>query len=353
MKEIIVSLLNQYLPQTGYLQNKYLISVLLILFFFFLGKLLLIIINGFLQKLAAKTTNKIDDLILDKIKKPVYYLILTFGLEVAFFYLQINSYVTKIINSLMAIVFLLIISRALDILIESWGLAFAKRTRSQIDDVILPLLHKVEKVVFVIIAFLWILKIWEINITPYLAGVGLSGLVLGLALQDSLKNIFGGISLILDKTFRVGDKIKLESGEVGTVHDIGLRSTKLITYDNEVIYIPNGYLANSKVQNYHHPVPRVRVGINFSVEYGTDAQKVKDLILPLIKKMSEVLEDPMPTVDFQEMGDFALKFKAFFWVPHWTRAYPKKLEATELIYKALGKAKIGIPFPTQTIYFRK
>ena len=252
----------------------------------------------------------------------------------------------------MAIVFLYAILKGIDIIVETWAITFSKKTKSNLDDVLLPLLHKVTKVFFVLIGLMWVLKIWKINITPYLAGVGISGIVLGLALQDSLKNIFGGISLLLDRTYQVGDKIQLESGEVGTILDIGLRSTKLVTFDNEVIYIPNGYLANSRVLNYARPDPKVRTRVFFGVEYGTDVDKVRKIVMDVITNMDDVMADPAPNVQFLEMGDFALKFRANFWVDQWNLAYDKKLEATEKIYNALRKAKIGIPFPTQTVYLK-
>ncbi len=168
-----------------------------------------------------------------------------------------------------------------------------------------------------------------------------------------MKNVFGGITLILDKNFEIGDKVKLESGELGEVLDIGLRSTKLRTYDNEVIYVPNGYLANSRILNYTRPTSKIRVGIAFGVEYGSKVKNVQKVVLKVIKGMKEVLKDPEPRVLFLEMGDSALSFKAFFWVENWKNAYSKKLEATEKIYDALNKAKIGIPLPTQSVYVKK
>jgi small-conductance mechanosensitive channel len=95
------------------------------------------------------------------------------------------------------------------------------------------------------------------------------------------------------------------------------------------------------------------VHVLFGVEYGTDVEKVRKLVLPILKEMKGVLKEPAPTVHFTEMGDFALKFKANFWVEKWNMAYDKKIEATEKIYNALNKAGIGIPFPTQTVYFKK
>ncbi|MFH1682821.1 MAG: mechanosensitive ion channel family protein, partial [Candidatus Woesearchaeota archaeon] len=156
-----------------------------------------------------------------------------------------------------------------------------------------------------------------------------------------------------DENFEVGDKVKLESGDLGEILDIGLRSTKIRTYDNEVIYVPNGYLANSRILNYTRPTAKIRVGVEFGVVYGSDVKKVQKVVMDVIKGMEEVLDDPAPAVQFLQMADFALNFKAYFWVPDWKNSYSKKLEATEKIYNALNKAKISIPFPTSTVYLKK
>lgn len=334
------------------IENPYWIALFIVLVTALAGWVLLFVFNSYLKNIAGKTKTKIDDIIFSKTKRPFFFLVLVLGIRFALFTININDIFTSIVNSLLAIIFLLLLSRIFDIIIDTWGHAFAKRTKTKIDEVVLPLFHKATRVIFVIIAFMWTLSIWNLNITPYLTGAGIAGLVLGLALQDSLRNIFGGITLLLDKTYQIGDKVKLDDSTVGTIHDIGLRSTKLITFDNEIIYIPNGYLANSRVQNYTRPNPKVRSHVFFGIEYGADIEKVRELILSTLKKIEGVLEDPEPTVHFLEMGDFALKFKAAFWVEHWDEAYGIKLKATEAIYKALQEANIGIPFPTQTIHLR-
>ena len=157
----------------------------------------------------------------------------------------------------------------------------------------------------------------------------------------------------MDKTYQVGDKIQLDDKTVGTIHDIGLRSTKLITFDNEVVYIPNSYLANSKVQNYSRPDPQVRVKVEFGVEYGTSIDTVRKVILKEVEKIEGVMKDPAPEVQFMEMGDFALKFRLVFWVKKWNQAFNMKLKLNELVYDTLNKNKIGIPFPTRTVYIKK
>lgn len=342
-----------YVPKLSFLENQYFAALFIVVVTGILGWLLLFIFSKYLETFAAKTETDLDDLIFEKTKHPIFYLILAGGLKLALGYLEINGTVNLLMNTVMACVVVFVLARAVDVVITVWGKFIAHKTETKLDEVLLPLIHKFSKVIFVIITFMWTLSIWSIDITPYLAGVGISGIVLGLALQDSLKNVFGGVSLILDGAIKVSDKIKLESGEVGEVLDVGLRSTKIRTYDNEELTIPNGYLADSRVQNYTKPNRKMRVWVSFGVEYGADVKKVSEVLVKELSKMEGILDKPEPAVQFLNMGDFALEFKAFFWVDSWKDAYSKKLEATQIIYNTLNKKKIGIPFPTQTLYIKK
>lgn len=340
-------------PLGAYLGNSYLQALVIVIFFVVLAKLIKMLFSKYLHNLAKKTKSKLDDLIVEKISSPLFFLVMVYGFKVGVIIIAIDGWVNDLVSSAMAVVFVFIISRIIDIFILISGKAFAKKTDTDVDKVLFPLLIKIFKVIMVIVAIFWVLNIWKVDLTPYLAGVGISGIVLGLALQDSIKNMLGGITLILDKTYQVGDKIKLESGDVGTIMDVGLRSTKMITFDHEVIYVPNGYLANSRVKNYTRPDPRVRVKVDFGVEYGSDAEKVRKTVIKIISKMEGVLDDPAPEVYFLSMGDFSLHFRSIFWVSEWDKEFWKKIEATEKIYNGLRKAKIKIPFPTQTIYLKK
>ncbi len=343
----------QRLHQSPYAINKYVVAGLILLSAVVLAFVVLFVFSLYLKRVASKTETIIDDLIFDKTKKPLFFLILVYGVKIGLLDLGWNGVMSKMIDSLLAVTFAFIFLRVFDIIIESWGQTIAKKTDTQLDDVLLPLFHKVGKVVFTLISIMWVLHIWEVDITPYLAGVGISGIVLGLALQDSLKNILGGINLMIDKTFLIGDKIKLESGEVGKVHDIGLRTTKIVTYDHEILFVPNGYLANSRVLNFTRPSPKVRVKVEFTTTYGTSVEKVEKIVLHAIEGISDILKDPKPSVQFYEMGDFALKFRVFFWVHSWEKEGEKKLEAVELVYNTLNKHKIKIPYPTHVVKMEK
>ncbi|MFP4082523.1 MAG: mechanosensitive ion channel family protein [Candidatus Aminicenantes bacterium] len=344
----VISDIFDFMAGNAYIKFLFTLAVALVIAF--LAKLIL---KRVLKPLTRKTKTKIDDLIIKIISSIIFYLILVLGLKVG---LQYFEFETALYNSLIDTFLILLISflifRIVHIFSVHWIKEWASKTESTADDRLIPLMEKIVKVLVVILAVIFILDAWNVNISPFLATAGIAGLAIGLAVRDSLVNILGGVQLVLDKTFKVGDKVQLESGELGVILDIGLRTTKLKTYDNEVIYIPNGYLANAKIKNYTQPDLSIRVNVNFGVVYGSNTEKVREVLLDALRKIDTVLEDPEPQVLFLKMSDFSLDFVARAWVESFALAYTTSLKMTDEIYNTLNKANIGIPFPTRTIYTR-
>lgn len=312
------------------------------------------IISG---KVAKRTKTELDDKLIETTQQPVFRLIILGGLYLAVLNLGLdNTLVNVLLKFILTAVYLVIIlfaNKALDALVVFGLKDLASRTDSTLDDQIIPIFHKTVSVVIWAFGVILILGVWGVDVGPFLAGLGIAGLAISFALQSTLSNIFAGVSLIIDKTFRVGDKVQLD-GELGTIHEITLRSTRLRTYDNEIIIIPNEALAKGKIKNYTQPDLSIRVVVDFGVEYGSDPVKVIKLIENAIKKNIKGIMDELPvSVIFTEMGSSSLNFSARFWVSNYDEAFVKKLEATDLIHEELTKAKIGIPFPTQTIHLRK
>lgn len=333
------------------LENIYLKFLLILVITLIVAYLVKLILNKVLKPIAKKTKTKIDDLIIKSLSSIVFYIILVLGFKIGF---QHFDFQTAIFNSLISTLLILIVSililRIITNFSKHWLEEWAYKTKSTADDRLIPLLEKISKVIVVILAVIFVFDSWRIDISPLLATAGIAGIAISFAVKDSLSNIFGGIQLVLDKTFKVGDKVKLESGELGVILDIGLRSTKLKTYDNETIYIPNGILANTKIKNYTMPDLSIRVNVDFGVEYGSDTHKVEQVVLEALKKIDTVLKEPVPAIHFLKMSDFSLDFIARVWVKSYTEAYSTKLKVTDEIYNALNKANIGIPFPTHTVY---
>lgn len=337
--------------------NKYVHSIIIILVFFALSELFVFVSQKILLRITKKTKTNIDDLIVDKTNKPISIILLLIGIRLAIIPHAIRADLLGIIeNAIYALIIAIItyiVIVIFDILIINWGQNFALKTKSRIDDQIVVLFQRFSRIIISFVGLIFILDVWGIKVGPLLASLGIAGVAVAFALQNTLGNIFGGISLIVDRSVTVDDFIKLDDGTEGIVIDIGLRSTKIRSGDGDLIILPNGKLADSKIYNYHKPLPTTRVVIEFGVNYGSDVENVKKIIMNEINEIKLALKEPAPQVVFYELGDFALKFKAFFWIG----SIEKKLEAKEAavtaIYSALSKNKIGIPFPTRTVYLKK
>ncbi len=304
--------------------------------------------------MAKKTKTEVDDILIRAVKKVVTYSVPVIGLMVALTPLALQTPIPeRILFTILAVLLMRgaisLVDDASQWLEETW----VERTASTLDKGLLPLARKALKTTVAILAVLIILGKWQVQIAPLLGALGIGGLAIALALNSSLSNLFSGIQLILDGSVNVGDKVQLESGEVGVVLDIGLRTTLMQTYDNEVISLPNSQLANARIKNYTKPDATIRVGVNFGVAYGSDVAEVKRVVLDAISQLGGILQEPEPQVLFLNMGDFSLDMTARVWVDNYGKQFARKLEMTELIYNTLNDNGIEIPFPTRTVYMKQ
>lgn len=354
--EIFKGLSNVVLFQNPVL-NSILVSIIIILSSLIIARIFLFFTEKVVERLTRKTKTKIDDLIVEKTKKPFYLLMIFFGLRISLIPLFIpqiiETILIEIIYSVIIIILFFIIGRSFNVVIDEWGKEFAKKTKSNTDDQLISLFHKFVNAFFIIMAIIFVLQAWGIKVTPFLASLGIAGIAIGFALQNTIANIFGGVQLIIDKTMEVNDVIKVGNDIFGTVEDIGIRSTRIKTFDNEMLIVPNGFLANQTIQNFAQPEEKVRVLIDFGVDYSSDPKKVKKIVVDVLKKTKSILKNPEPNILFIDMADFSLKFRAVFWVSSYKDRINIKSEAVGEIYNALKKNKITIPYPTRTVIMKK
>ncbi len=336
---------------SSYLENPWSQSLGIFILSLVLTVVARLILRFVLLGLVQKTKTEVDDILIRAVKNLVTYSIPVIGLMVALAPLALQtSMPERILFSVLAV---LIIRSAINLVddISKWlERTWLERAASTLDKGLLPLLRKAVKMSVVILGVLIILGQWDVQIGPLLGALGIGGLAVALALNTSLSNIFSGIQLILDRSVNVGDKVRLESDELGVVLDIGLRTTSMLTYDNEVISIPNSQLANARVKNYTKPDASIRVSVNFAVAYGSDVAEVKRIVLDVISRQDDILQEPEPQVLFLNMGDFSLDMCARVWVDNYGKQFARKLEMTELIYITLNERGIEIPFPTRTVH---
>lgn len=337
-------------------RNPYIWSIIIVISFIILSKIIVHISERYLKRIAKKTKTEIDDIILERGTKPLSWIIFFIGIRVAILPLNLipayEGAFHNIINSIIIFFVVWIVIVLFEVGVVSWAEKLTAKTKSDFDDAIMPLFRKTVKIVLFLIGIMYIMSVWGIEVGPILASLGVAGLAVAFALQNTLSNIFGGVSIIIDKTFKVGDVIEWDQ-DMGTVQAIGLRSTKIKTFDGDYVIVPNGRLMDSRVRNLNLPKRSVRITINFGVEYGSDIKKVEDLVLKTIKSVTYCEEDPEPYIIFETMGESSLNFIARFWVANLSDKLPAIDEANRKVYDALNKAKIGIPFPTRTLYMRK
>ncbi len=340
-----------------YFQQYPLLKGLAVLILFIIAsKIFLYISKKIVRRAVAKTETELDDKLIDITETPIAVILLILGIKLALVVSGVEfnllDYLDKILNSLIIIAIGYAVAAIIDMIIEMWGQKFSKKSKIKVSGDLLSLMHKTVKVVVLVVTFLIVLKEWGVNIGPLLASLGIAGLAIGLALQNTLSNIFGGVSLIFDRAFKVGDIVEVGTVK-GTVYEIGLRSTRVKTFNNELVVIPNGQLANENIINYNKPNMKARIVIPFTVAYGTKHEKVKSLVLGVVKKLNHVLTDPAPFVRFENMGDSALEFKVYFWVDSLKEKYGVKDKAIGLIYDNLNKSRIGIPYPQMDVHLKK
>ena len=278
---------------TKLLTSSLLKAIIVFVVFFAAAKLLYYFIAHIAIKWAKKTRTELDDIILSKIKIPLFYLIILAGVTTAINILPFLGYykplLSKIIASIILAISCYLAALFLNLLIKAW-LSRARevvgKTR-QMD--LVAVSRKMLNLVVFVLLIIFILNLWGVKVTALVASLGIAGLVIGLALQTTLSNMFGGITLIADKSFKIGDFIQLETGEAGEIIDVGLRSTRIKSFDegNEII-IPNNLLINSKIINYGRPQVNLKRRIKIGVAYGSDIEKVKRILLECAGKIDKI-----------------------------------------------------------------
>ena len=349
------AIFSQYKATLGLYPHLYSLTILVT--FFIVAKAVVYIFEHVFSKIAAKTKTEIDDLIFNRIKGPISMIVILIGLRLAVFPLQLGEtltlYVSRGLSTLTVLVATLIVVAVFDILIDNWAKFWMARRKTKVDVQVVRLFHRLSRIFIGVIGLMFVMNIWGIQTAPLLASFGVAGIAIAFAMQSTLGNVFGGMSLIIDRTLKVGDVIELDANTVGSVVDIGFRSTKIKTFDNETIIVPNGKLADSKIKNYAPPDPSARLVLPFGVAYGSKIDQVKKVVLESLKGIKGIKKDPKPYTRFLEMGDSSLKFKVYIWVEHYSERFSVKDKANTSIYNALNKARISIPFPQMDVHLKK
>jgi len=340
---------------------NYVLAALTIL----LGIVIAFLVRTFVRWLEAKaekTDTKWDDIVIAALGLPVQVTIVVVSVYFAITWFDIlpddakflldPSYVT----AFYIIISAWIISSFLHDVISTYGRMFAGMSDTDMDDRLIELLELVIKYVIWFAAIMAILKVFNIDITPFLAGAGIAGIAIALAAQDFISNFFGGAIITVDKPFKVGDRVKIDDF-YGDVVSVGTRSTRIRTLDYQIVTIPNNKITSNVIINYSEPEERLRITIPVSAAYGTDPEKVKKILFEVardaIRHTDYFLEDPAPTVFFSEFADSSLNFILRVWMRKYNVPDEAKDAINIRVAKRFAEEGIEIPFPQMDVHMKK
>jgi len=219
------------------------------------------------------------------------------------------------------------------------------------------LFSNITKIVVFVIGLLVVLDALGISITPMLTALGVGGLAVALALQDTLSNLFAGIHIIASRKLRPGDYIRIESGDEGHVTDITWRNTTIRAFANNMIVVPNAKLASSVVTNFHMPEIQMAVPVTVGVSYSSDLEKVERVTVEVAKAVMNEVEGGVPGYEpflrFHTFGDSSINFTVYLQAQEYNDLYLVKHEFVKRLHKRYNEEGIEIPFPIRTIVMKQ
>jgi len=294
---------------------------------------------------------------LNAIGQGVVFLFAAAGISLGIASLELKAKVAEFFSTLSSILLSVAVAYMVYWLVDvptKWLAKMPGKAESKLDDMLVPIIRKSLRVTVVVLLLVQIAQILSDKpITSIIAGLGIGGLALALAAQDTIKNIFGSLVLFVDKPFEMGDRIVVD-GHDGPVTEVGLRSTKITTLEGHLVTVPNGELANKTIQNIGKR-PHIRRIVDLTITYDTPSEKI-DRALEIVKAIlddHEGMDDEFPPrVFFNEFNAASLNIRAIYWYhpPNYWDFMAFSERFNKEVFRRFNEEGIDFAFPTQTLY---
>lgn len=340
---------------TMYLNNTvqdYLIALAIVAGTFILLKIFRSYVLSIFKKLAEKTDNVLDDLIIEFVEEMHGPLFIFLGIYFGSQTLVLPEIADTILEYMVILFVIYYVIRGISKIIDYFVRKQVNK-RDDDDDTIAIVVGMMAKGIVWVIGFLFVLSNLGVNVLSLVAGLGVGGIAIAFALQKILEDIFSSFTIYFDKPFQVGDYIVIGE-DSGTVEKIGLKTTRIRHLDGQELVVSNRELTSSRIHNYKKMKQR-RVAFKIGIEYGTPMakqKKIPDMVTKIIKKVKRAELD---RVHFKSYGDFALIYEIVYYID--SRDYGLYMDTQQEINLELGEAfqkeKIEFAFPSQTIYLKK
>ncbi len=337
----------------GITYAQLILAVSLFLFILFIRPLLIKTLIMLVRKITTKTKTVYDDRIVVNLEKPLKFTFLILGLYVLVSLLYLNSKSINLILASMAVYSLFWILNAILDGIKGVIYAALAKVSKDLSHELAKFIIRVIKIVLWVVGASSILTLWGINVTALIASLGIGGLAFALAAKDTAANLFGSIAIMVDKSIKVDDWVKVDSVE-GIVEDIGMRTTKIRTFYKSLVAIPNSIVANSNIENFSRRDIR-RIKMRIGLTYDTTNEQI-ELIVKDIKSMlkshSGIEQSETLMVNFDNFGDSAQEIFIYTFTnsANWQVYLDIREDINYKISKIVAKHGSGFAFPSQSIY---
>ncbi len=311
-----------------------------------------IIVFGWLKNLARRTRWRGDEIIIHALQGWIILWFFLAGLSIVIPQIITVPQTSIIIDKILLVVTIFSITTV----IANIAVGFVDLYSANVKEAIpkTTILTNITRVFILLIGILIILHSLGISIAPILAGLGIGGLAVALALQDTLGNLFAGLQIIISRQVKPGDYVKLATGEDGYVEDITWRNTTIRELSNNLIIIPNSKLAQIIVKNFHLPEKGMAVLIQMGVSYDSDLEKVEKVVVEVAREILREVpggsKDFEPFIRYHTFGEFSVQFTVILRVDEFASQFLIKHEFIKRLHKRFKQENITIPYPIRTVY---
>jgi MscS family membrane protein len=307
-----------------------------------------------LIRVAERVRIKIESEVVARTQRPITWAtmgaVFLWGLPDLQLSIGISESMHGIARVILSLALVLVVVRMVDVATGFWT-AKAEKTETRMDDQLIPLVNRAGKIIVVVLGLLFVLQNFGVDVTSLLAGVTISGLAIALAAKDTVENLFGSAMIFIDRPFQIGDTVDI-GGLIGTVVEVGFRSTRLRTPVGSIVSVPNGKIASSQVDNLGARERR-RLRLTLGFTYDASREQIAEFITQVRALFeAEEIVDADHEVHFVNFGDSALEvmLHAFLLVPGWSDELSTKQDLYMKVWAIADELKLSFAFPSQSLY---
>jgi MscS family membrane protein len=327
-----------------------------------IGFLLRYFLNTIIRKLVTKTNTQLDDHLFDVVVPRIKWLTIIAALFLATEELakgispadRTGHEIVRYSEGIIYIAFVIFITgfliRLIDTVLKHTMERHAQNTASTLNSAVLPILDRVIMIILIIIASVTMMGHFGVDVSSMLVFLGGGSVAIALAAQETLANMIAGFVIMFDQPFRIGNRIKLPTGETGDVFGIGLRSTKILDGDNNVIVVPNAELTKSRVINLSYPTPQLKIVVDIPAAYGTDIGRAKSIMLSAAGENPDIVKTPAPEAVLLELSESSCRLQLIAHVSSWRSKTTAENSLRERMYALFQAEKILPGFSQHVVH---